>query len=679
MSEEKITTFEQFIEFLDKRKSSKQQANYQPTTIRTLLENGNICSKKKILEAIKASNPNLDDKKLSQIPVFDVLESQVFSIDDQDQIKLFAQDLTDEQKSELIKRCNQWQVYFNSLKELDDFQQVGLSEKHIKALKWCLKHRGRIYSKRKLQRRTENNDLAIDEFLSDDQIIHGSVKGVYKPAGDDFAQTIMLIPTSRWGLEIDRESTNLLINYDFKDPEKYKDQISWMKKCYDAKAPVGIFFRIAENKYMCLGLGKITSHNETIYKLESFGITEEESESFKTEVLDQFDTYNSDPEIDSIETINWNEFLSSLDLKQKIFEYMKIPPQTLERQPTHIREIVENLKNGIWVIPSFQRYYDWDEGDVRDFLLSIFMEYYVGSLLLWHPEENQKLKTMPVYGIEIKDPPGDLVVLDGQQRITSLNYALNPPEFNKKEKREKRFPGYYYINFGLFFNDGDPEDIILLSSEKLLDNETYRRFLFPFYKLNVTDINEWTTGLKEQFKDSDAETRLKIADVCDIIRTKLFRIYTQFEIPRVVLPESIGFDSVATIFENLNSKGKPLGTFDLLNVRLSKYGVPLRELWDDTLDDYPKIKEYYEEKPEMTKLNRYIIEAISLAFTKLKSCKRKDVLDLYITNNETVQSFEQKWKDMSQWTEKAFEFLEDRDNGFGILSQRELPYEPIIL
>ena len=49
MSEEKITTFEQFIEFLDKRKSSKQQANYQPTTIRTLLENGNICSKKKIL------------------------------------------------------------------------------------------------------------------------------------------------------------------------------------------------------------------------------------------------------------------------------------------------------------------------------------------------------------------------------------------------------------------------------------------------------------------------------------------------------------------------------------------------------------------------------------------------------------------------------------------------------
>ena len=66
----------------------------------------------------------------------------------------------------------------------------------------------------------------------------------------------------------------------------------------------------------------------------------------------------------------------------------------------------------------------------------------------------------PVTGLQIEDPSGEIIVLDGQQRITSLNFAINPPKFKKKEKDLlKVFPGYFYIDFGLFFKEDDYENI----------------------------------------------------------------------------------------------------------------------------------------------------------------------------------------------------------------------------
>ncbi len=387
-------------------------------------------------------------------------------------------------------------------------------------------------------------------------------------------------------------------------------------------------------------------------------------------------------EIDQISRMDWDKFLPSFNPKASAFATLQIPPRTLERQPTNIRDIVSHVKNSEWVIPNFQRYYDWSPEDVREFLTSIFMGYYVGSLLLWHPQEDEKLDCIPVHGIKMSVLPSSaLVVLDGQQRITSLNYAMNPPalENGREQERDKKFPGYYYVDLQVFLNDSDSEDLIKKSHKKLDDVDTFEKLLFPFYKLDDTGINQWLEDFQRYISDYNEGKQLKIYKIMEIIRKKLFNVFTEFEIPRVVLPETIAFDSVAAIFENLNSKGRRLGTFDLLNVRLSRYGVRLKELWNDTLEEHSKIKEYFEEKPGMVKLNLYIIESISLAFTKRRSCKRKDILDLFISNDYTVDIFSAKWNEMSGYIQKAIEHLEDKHgDGFGVLSKKELPYEPII-
>ena len=382
----------------------------------------------------------------------------------------------------------------------------------------------------------------------------------------------------------------------------------------------------------------------------------------------------ADLRINNIQEINWDEFLSSIDTDAPHLINLHIPPNTLERKPTHIREILLSVQKRQWVIPNFQRYYDWDPDDVKDLLTSIVLEYYIGSLLLWDPKESEKLDCMPVHGVngELDNKSNQMIVLDGQQRITSLNYVINPP-ITKNKDTDKKFPGYYYMDLRAFL-DGS-EDLIIHLHIKLDDNDTFKFFLFPFYKLRDEDINKWIADFQKQFSDYSTVDQLKICEIGGKISNKLFRILGQFEIPRVELPNTVEFDSVAAIFENLNSKGKSLGTFDLLIVRLSRYNVQLKKLWDDTLEEHNKIQEYFEVKPKMTKLGLYIIESISLAFTKSKSCKRKDILNLFIKNNENVESFSEKWKEMSKYTQRAIVYLEEE---LGILSKKDLPYEPII-
>ena len=54
----------------------------------------------------------------------------------------------------------------------------------------------------------------------------------------------------------------------------------------------------------------------------------------------------------------------------------------------HLGKLIEEIKKGRFVIPDFQREFDWEPWDVRDLIKSIFMDYYVGPFLLW--EGNKK-------------------------------------------------------------------------------------------------------------------------------------------------------------------------------------------------------------------------------------------------------------------------------------------------
>jgi hypothetical protein len=361
--------------------------------------------------------------------------------------------------------------------------------------------------------------------------------------------------------------------------------------------------------------------------------------------------------------------------------------------PRHVRDpefikialIIENCSSTNWVLPSFQRYFDWKKEDIRSFLESIFNGYYVGSFLLWDAEGEPELGVQTIKGVvkEEKEWKKDLVILDGQQRITSLYYAACAPNSQRFEdasrwrdtKIFREHPLYFYIDFNSFLRDPRSPEIIKISNKKMSNEECFKSILFPMYELE--EHGRWLAEFSK-FLRSRSQNIEKIDQIREAIRQKLYCIWAEYEIPYISLPKSMGINQVTEIFEQLNTKGKPLNVFDLLVARLFRYEIKLKALWDKTCKEYPTIFRYA--KAPIEKIPIYILQAISLYYHESSSAKRSDILDIHknIYAKNPEYRFEDHWNEFSRYLNKALEKLENLRDGFGVKDEKEVPFESMI-
>lgn len=557
---------------------------------------------------------------------------------------------------------------------LDDLAVHDVPKTHIQVLKKFFSSRGnylsatQIYGKWFKGEKWEKTPLEPDDLVDAPHFLHSLVKGVYKPKDDRFAQSIQLNPTSKWELELDRNHPTLRINYDFGSFDEYKDQIEGLKTCYEHDVPIGILFRTAKGRYKSLGLGKIISHTENKFIIESYGISETESAKLKDETIEEFDETLTDPDFAKLDEINFTELFSNTDfVKQQLkLKQLKESPPTRAR----ISQIIGNCENGEWVVPVFQRYFDWKKDDIRDFLKSIFLDYYVGSLLLWDIRKESQLDVEAIKGVANKDLKKNSIILDGQQRVTSLYYAIKSPNFPLKGSSKKSF---FYVDFAEFLKD-EPEELIRVFAEQLDRVDCYKKLLFPFYELE--NYRDWLYGLEDHLRAQNLDAQ-KVRSIFEIIDRKLHHVWDGVEIPYVILSDERKIDQVTDIFEKINSTGIQLSVFDLLIARLSKYNVKLKDLWDEA-SQTEKISKYYANGKGINKIPIYILESIALSYTGSGSCKRKDVLDIYVNSKSSKETFEKRWNEMTQYTNEALELLENTRDGFGVVSQDVLPFEPMI-
>lgn len=79
-----------------------------------------------------------------------------------------------------------------------------------------------------------------------------------------------------------------------------------------------------------------------------------------------------------------------------------------------IHEVVERAVNHTWSIPEFQRGFVWKAVQVRDLAESLWLDYPIGSLLVWNSGKPVEEHT----ALDAQRPR--LWVVDGQQRATAL-------------------------------------------------------------------------------------------------------------------------------------------------------------------------------------------------------------------------------------------------------------------
>ncbi|NEZ63567.1 DUF262 domain-containing protein [Leptolyngbyaceae cyanobacterium CCMR0082] len=372
------------------------------------------------------------------------------------------------------------------------------------------------------------------------------------------------------------------------------------------------------------------------------------------------------------------------------------------QKPDHISlgVLLNWLKDGRFVIPDFQREFEWQPRDIRDLMRSIFLDYYIGSLLLWKgkTENFNTLSCESIYGHNGSDNRQH-IVLDGQQRLTAIYYAFVAP--NKPlPKRSNRC--FYYVRIDRFmakeydeaFNYQFPSKHWL----KIFD-DTSAQFAMHVFPLSVVgaggwDLPNWVQGYEKFWleKKSEATTAgdSETAKVADLhvedareFGEHLRSLTEQYQVSYVELDEDLGLDKVCDIFTQINSKGVRLDVFDLINALLKPRNLQLKQMWRDASSRLEFV--------ETGKMNVYILQVISILKQSYCSPKylyfllpgeAKPVRDPDGTRRKEVlipnaEAFEKQWHHAVDTLEKAINLLRHPQE-FGVTSSKYLPYVSIL-
>lgn len=379
------------------------------------------------------------------------------------------------------------------------------------------------------------------------------------------------------------------------------------------------------------------------------------------------------------------------------------------QKPDHIslNTLLNRLKEGHFVIPDFQRDFEWRPGDVRDLMRSIFLDYYIGSLLLWKgkKENFEALSCEIIYGFDntkgqqpwtyAKGKP-DCIVLDGQQRLTALYYAFVAPKVSMPNRASR---AVYFVHVDKFMNEQYDEafqyDWLSKRFDKILNNREiqYQEHVFPLSVLGTGgwELYGWVQGYADYWnKAADKATDPGEADSArkHVENAKKFGEYLkgiteEYQIVYIELDKDLPVDKVCDIFTQINSKGIRLDIFDLINALLKPKGLQLKHMWRKAS---PRL-----EFVESEKLNVYILQVMSILLQTYCSpmylyyllpgqekqvrdpggLRRKEIL---IAN---VGEFEKRWNSAVDSLEKAIMLLRHPQE-FGVISSQYLPYVSIL-
>ena len=89
-----------------------------------------------------------------------------------------------------------------------------------------------------------------------------------------------------------------------------------------------------------------------------------------------------------------------------------------------VKELVNKVKRKELLLPEMQRKYVWPATRVRDLLDSLYRDYPSGNILVWETDEDITTRELSVLPDQTPTTMSKLLLLDGQQRITSLASIL---------------------------------------------------------------------------------------------------------------------------------------------------------------------------------------------------------------------------------------------------------------
>jgi len=206
-----------------------------------------------------------------------------------------------------------------------------------------------------------------------------------------------------------------------------------------------------------------------------------------------------------------------------------------------------------YAIPDMQREFVWTNTQVRDFIDSLYHGHPVGMLLVWEVNQDDNI---PIRHIDDQNHVlGEFrhLVIDGQQRLTSLLLVKQGSLFKGKKKREIK----------LLFNP--------LTEEFQIEIPKIKGDISWFNVSEVINSESILKLIREkkliEKKGLDQEGEDKIHD--NLSRLKSVFFGEGYSIPIYKISREVSYSEITDIFVKLNSKGTKIRITELILALLS--------------------------------------------------------------------------------------------------------------
>ena len=230
-----------------------------------------------------------------------------------------------------------------------------------------------------------------------------------------------------------------------------------------------------------------------------------------------------------------------------------------------IGQLISQIETGSIAVPDLQREYVWKAADIRDLLDSMYKGYPIGYLLLWESQgrENDSRNI----GIDEKPSRHNYLIIDGQQRLTSLYAIMTGKEIKVKGNKKIKIafnPLTEKFDVQNASIQRNPEWIADIS-ELFLSTSTLRLVTNYINNLNESKKN------KEYLELTDEENEKIENSISSLLKLKNYTIGT------LTIDLDVDEEVVADIFTRVNSGGVKLTENDFILTLISVNDPSLRD------------------------------------------------------------------------------------------------------
>lgn len=314
--------------------------------------------------------------------------------------------------------------------------------------------------------------------------------------------------------------------------------------------------------------------------------------------------------------------------------------------------LLDQIEGGRIQLPEFQRGWVWRDFGIRSLIASVTLSYPIGAVMFMETGGDMRFATRPVEGAPDRGVTPEKLILDGQQRLTSLFLALRSGRaVETRNARGKAVERWYYLDLKAMVDPhGDRVDAIVgVPSSKVITEDIGRTIVLDL----TTEDKEFAQGMMPlhvafdptasnnwlwQFGDRGEQQRTLARQV----QLELARLH-QYQVPVIELTRETPRQAICQVFENVNTGGVALTVFELLTAtfaaeltdELRDAGWSLRKDWTEVRQ--PAMAQYrvlqgFSEADFLQAITLLVTWERQQAGGRPTGCKRKDLLELRLSD-----------------------------------------------